>query len=417
MILRNAVVPSCLLEGGSGDALVAVDVTLEGGRIAAVDPAAPGDGHDCAGGILVPAFVDMHTHLDKGHIWPRRPNPDGTFTGALDAVAADRAAHWTAEDVRRRMDFSLRSALAHGTAAVRTHIDSLPPQDRISWPVVADLREKWAGTITLQAASLVGIDQMPEDPRPVFDWVTAHGGIVGAVLYPVPELRPRLRAILEEAERRGIDADFHVDETLDPGVNTLLVLAEEASRIGFSGTIACGHCCSLMTMDEAAADRTLDAVAAAGLAVVSLPLCNLYLQDRRAGRTPRIRGGTLVHEMAARGIPVAVASDNTRDPFYAYGDLDMAEVWREATRVLHLDHPVGDWPRAVCATPAAIMGLPDRDRLAQGAPADLVLFTARNFTELFARPHTRRTVIRGGAIAAAALPDYGELDDLWTSTP
>ena len=30
----------------------------------------------------------------------------------------------------------------------------------------------------------------------------------------------------------------------------------------------------------------------------------------------------LLHEMKARGINVAVASDNTRDPFYAYGDLD-----------------------------------------------------------------------------------------------
>jgi cytosine deaminase len=60
-------------------------------------------------------------------------------------------------------------------------------------------------------------------------------------------------------------------------------------------------------------------------------------------RTPRWRGVTLVHEMKARGIPVAFASDNTRDPFYAYGDLDMVEVMREATRIAHLDHsmPIG----------------------------------------------------------------------------
>ena len=49
---------------------------------------------------------------------------------------------------------------------------------------------------------------------------------------------------------------------------------------------------------------------------------------------------TLLHELKERGIPVAVASDNTRDPFYAYGDMDMMEVFREAVRVLHLDHPI-----------------------------------------------------------------------------
>jgi cytosine/adenosine deaminase-related metal-dependent hydrolase len=74
---------------------------------------------------------------------------------------------------------------------------------------------------------------------------------------------------------------------------------------------------------------TLDKVARAGLSVVSLPMCNMYLQDRRAdATTPRWRGVTLLHEMAARGINVAVASDNTRDPFYAYGDLDVLEVYR-----------------------------------------------------------------------------------------
>jgi cytosine deaminase len=27
------------------------------------------------GAMVFPAFVDMHTHLDKGHIWGRAPNP------------------------------------------------------------------------------------------------------------------------------------------------------------------------------------------------------------------------------------------------------------------------------------------------------------------------------------------------------
>ncbi len=32
--------------------------------------------------MVLPCFVDAHTHLDKGHIGPRSPNPDGTFAGA-----------------------------------------------------------------------------------------------------------------------------------------------------------------------------------------------------------------------------------------------------------------------------------------------------------------------------------------------
>ena len=138
----------------------------------------------------------------------------------------------------------------------------------------------------------------------------------------------------------------------------------------------------------------------------------MYLQDRVAGRTPRWRGVTLLHEMRTRGIPVAVASDNTRDPFYAYGDLDVLEVFREAVRILHFDHPFGDWPRTVTQTPAALMRRPDRGVLKQGGKADLVLFRARAWSELLSRPQSDRTVIRAGKAIDRTLPDYRELDDI-----
>ena len=130
------------------------------------------------------------------------------------------------------------------------------------------------------------------------------------------------------ASDRGLHADFHVDETGDPSVATLRMIAETVIETGFDAPVVVGHCCSLAVQDEAEALHTLDLVAKAGLNVVSLPMCNLYLQDRTANRTPRWRGITLVHEMKARGINVSFASDNTRDPFYAYGDLDMVEVMR-----------------------------------------------------------------------------------------
>ena len=411
MRLANAAIPAVFNEALPGGDLMLADIAIDGDRIASVTPASGSviGARDCGGGIVVPAFVDMHTHLDKGHIAPRTANPDGTFAAALEATGEDRRAFWTAVDVAARMDFALRTAYAHGTAAIRTHIDSAPPQDRISWPVFAAMKERWAGRITLQGSALTAIEQLPDDLGPHFDFVTEHGGIIGAVMHTVAGREAKLRALLEEAEARGLDVDLHVDESLDPARNDLALVAAEALRIGFSGTITCGHCCTLMAMDDAAANRTLDAVAEAGLAIVSLPMCNMYLQDRHAGRTPRIRGGTLVHEMRARGIPVAIASDNTRDPFYAYGDLDMAEVWREATRILHLDHPVGDWPGAFSATPAAIMGLADRDKIAPGAVADLVIFPARRWDELMSRPHMDRTIIRGGAVIEATLPDYREL--------
>ncbi|NJM83356.1 MAG: cytosine deaminase [Tabrizicola sp.] len=396
--LENVTVPACLI-GQPGDLIRA---SLGNGLPL-----------DMNGAMLLPLFTDMHTHLDKGHIWPRSPNPDGTFTGALTRVAADRAASWSAEDVATRMEFSLRCAYAHGTATIRTHLDAIPPQDAISFPVFARKRDEWAGRITLQAACLIGAGDFSEDGAfaRTADIVAAHQGVLGMVTYPLPDIAARIRAFLAMAAARGLSADFHVDETLDPASNTLRLIAEAVLDTGFPAPVIVGHCCSVSAMAEAEAMVTLDLVARAGLHVVSLPMCNLYLQDRRSGRTPRMRGITLVHEMKARGINLSFASDNTRDPFYAYGDMDMLEVMREATRIGHLDHSGTDWIRAFTRNPALAIGT-----TSPLDPANCILLRARNWNELLSRPQSDRIVIRDGVQIDRSLPDYSELDPLMEPT-
>jgi cytosine deaminase len=241
--------------------------------------------------------------------------------------------------------------------------------------------------------------------------VVEHGGVLGGVTYMVPGLDDSLDALFRLASEEGLDLDLHVDETLDPGATSLRNIAEAALRHRFSGQVTVGHCCSLATQDEADARATIDRVAEAGLAVVSLPMCNLYLQDRVPGRTPRRRGVTLLHELKRAGVLVSASSDNTRDPFYAYGDLDGLEVYREATRIAHLDHPMGDWPRLVTINPAKTMGV-DHGLVGVGRPADLVLVRARSLTELLARPQSDRTVLRAGRPIDTTLPDHAELDPI-----
>ena len=206
-----------------------------------------------------------------------------------------------------------------------------------------------------------------------------------------------------------------MDETLDPSVETLRNVCQAVLDTGFRAQVTAGHVCSLSVQSTDRALDTLDLVAKAELAVVSLPMCNMYLQDRHADRTPRNRGVTLVHEMKQRGIPVSFASDNTRDPFYAYGDLDMMEVLREATRIAHLDHTDPDWIKAFSTVPANTCGFAPVS-LCTGAVADLVVCRARNWTELHCRPQTDRIVIRQGRPIDRSLPDYAELDDLFTET-
>ena len=413
MLLRDATLPGSLLDGPQPE-LLRGDLLIQNGRIAAIGPAltASVPAVDLDGGMVWPGFVDLHTHLDKGHTWPRASNTEGTHMAAVQAVMADRQANWSAEDVATRMDFALRCAYAHGTVAIRTHLDSFGPQLDISWPVFRQMRADWAGRIALQAVALVQLDAYGSDfVEDMADVVAESGGLIGGSGALQPNASALIRRIFDLAVDRDLDVDLHTDESGDPNARTLALIAEETIRRGWQGRVTCGHCCSLAIQDPRYAREVIARVAAAGINVVSLPMVNLYLQGRKPG-TPTWRGITLLHELRAAGVKVAVASDNTRDPFYGFGDLDMAEVFRESVRIGHLDLPVGSWPRAMTSIPAEIMKLP-AGRLRVGAVADLVLFRARDWSELLSRTQTRRIVLREGRVLDAELPDYRELDHLF----
>ena len=194
LTLANLTAPSCLV--GASGSLAPLELTIEGGRIAAavgtgtvvgaeaaVEAGAGADARvDMKGAMVFPAFVDLHTHLDKSQIWSRAPNPDGTSDSARLAVAADRTARWSATDVRRRMEFALRSAFAHGTRAIRTHLDSFPPQHAISFGVFRELKAAWAGRIELQAVNLCSVDVLGDEAA--FGAIVDEGRRIGR--------RPRL---------------------------------------------------------------------------------------------------------------------------------------------------------------------------------------------------------------------------------
>ena len=423
--ISQSLLPQTTWQQITRNGLCLVDLEIQQGKISQIVDAGGSNLEqinqiDLQKKIVLPCFSDLHTHLDKGHIWERSPNLDGTFQTALDTAIADSQQFWQGEDVYRRMEFSLKCAYAYGTKAIRTHLDSFGEQAKISWQVFQDLQQQWQDRLELQAVSLVSLDyyQTPEGVA-LADLVAEYGGVLGGVLYINPQLDGQIETLFKLAKERDLDLDLHVDENGDPDSICLAKVAEAAIKYQFSGKIVCGHCCSLAVQSPEEVTRTIELVKQAGITVVSLPMCNLYLQDRTYQQekqsqkpiTPIWRGVTRVHELQQSGVSVAFASDNTRDPFYGFGDLDMWEVLQQATRIAHLDCDYNYWIRSVTQTPAQAMGLePPVFKL--GTAADLVIFPGRYYSELLSRSQHQRVIIRDGQIIDPILPEYTELDDL-----
>ena len=420
--LKNAHIPVSLLENESfspqnAEGLTLVNLEINDGNINRITSTIPPEDNipviDLKKKIVFPCFVDMHTHLDKGHSWQRCPNHDGTFDGALKMALEDSRREWRLEDVYRRMEFGVKCSYAHGTAAIRTHIDSFGQQAQISLTALGELQRQWAGKITLQAVSLVSLDYyQTSEGAALADKIAEFGGILGGVAYTNPDLQAQIDITFKLAQERGLNLDFHLDENGDSDSTCLAAIARTAIKEQFDGQIICGHCCSLAVQSPEIIKETLNLVKNAGIAIVSLPMCNLYLQDRQEEKTPFWRGTTKVKEMKKAGIPVAFASDNCRDPFYGFGDHDGLEVFTQAVRIAHLDTPYADWVNSVTLTPANLLGLPHLGRIKTGLEANLLIFKARYFSELLSRPQWDRLVIRRGLSIDTTLPDYQELDDL-----
>lgn len=425
--LKNAHIPVGLIadihnnfSSARLDGLCLVNLEIKDNLIRQIQPATCEIEHfpiiDLDKRIVLPCFIDLHTHLDKGHIWERSPNLDGTFSTALNTAIADSQAYWQPEDLYPRLEFGLKCSYAHGTKAIRTHLDAFGEQADISFGVFQALQQKWRDKLELQAVSLVSLDYyQTEAGVALADKIKDINGILGGVAYSNPNLISQLERVFQLAKERNLDLDLHADETGEATSNCLQKIAETAIKHDFSGQITCGHCCSLAVQPREQVQKTIELVKQAKISIVSLPMCNLFLQDRRPQQTPFWRGVTRVKELQRVSIPVAFASDNCRDPFYAFGDHDVLEVFNQAVRICHLDPNYDEWIHSVTTIPAKIMQLEDENKITVDSPADLIIFPGRYFSELLARSQHERIVIRQGKPIDTSLPDYRELDDLLSS--
>jgi cytosine/creatinine deaminase len=419
--IANARLPRWLLgkdwpvQGGE-PALAAL--VLADKRIAAVTPmaaaresggerndAVKGDSTwDLRGAPVLPGLVDAHTHLDKTFTLPRMGSVQPGLLGAIDAMMTDRMA-WTPADVHARASRGLQWAHAAGCVHVRSHVDWWETDHApVAWDVLAALADEWKGRIRLEQVSLIKLTLFQElaQARRFAARVKSTGAHarLGAFVHSVNWDPAALRHVFTAAAEAGLDVDLHVDEELNADAQGLAATARILHETGFDGRVVCGHTCSLAAQPEAQALATLDIVARAPITLVSLPITNLLLQDATTGRTPRLRGLTLLKEARERGIPLLIASDNVQDPFCRVGSYDPVEALAAGVLAAQLDQPFDVWSESLCradwlgrsaqSTPSLI-----------GAAADLVIFTGADAWGWPSRA-ARRTVLRGGV----ALPSH-----------
>ena len=345
---------------------------------------------DLTGYVLLPAPAEPHAHLDKALTWDAIQPPTGDLHRAIDSFR-DFAEHEDEAGIHGRAARALERMLAAGTTAVRTHVNFFGGPDPLrGFRALTSLRRAFAGIVDLQLVALPGW----ETPIDLVEQAMEQGAdLIGGAPHLAPEPIAELTRLLDLAERLGCGVDLHTDEGLG-GPVTLRAFAEHTRDWPVVRTA--GHCVRLGTLSSDELAPVIDAVRAADVGIISLPITNLYLQGwDQPVATPR--GLTALRPLIDAGVRVAAGADNLRDPFNPVGRGDALETASLLVTAGHLS--IEEAVHLVTSGARSVLGLPVAGPV-PGAVADLLAVRAGTLAEAVAFAPADRMVFAGGRLVA-----------------
>lgn len=383
---------------GVGEGL---DLAAAGGKIARIGKKLPETGKteiQAKGKLVIPGFVESHTHLDKSFTAVDEDTPNleeayGIFTRYLDKIPAGGMV----EDIKARSRRVLDWELAAGATAVKSHVLVCPQWGMDSFRAIQELKAEYKGRL-----DLYNIVQWTAETDGAFRAAAQAGEIDFIAGYPLFTSDPmgEIDRLFALAQAYNLPLDLHIDEHDRPDVSCFLRVLQRTREYHMEGRVACGHVTALNAVDDETARRAIEECAQLRVNIITLPSCNMFLMGRQ-DHQPIRRGITRVDEFRRAGVNVSVASDNIRDPYRPFGNGDLLEEALFAAQVLQ--YGTGEqleWVmEMVTCNPAKNTLLTDHG-LREGCAADLAVLDAPTAKEAIISQSARLFVLKEGKVVA-----------------
>ncbi len=318
IILRNA-----RIAGREGEP--AVDIGIDNGRIAAIEPglAAEGQEIDAGGRLVSPGFIETHIHLDKSCILDRCKSEEGTLDEAIGQVAEAKK-QFQPQDVRERAIKTLEKSILQGTTHMRTHLEVDPVVGLRSLEGILPLIEEYAWAIDLEICVFPqeGLLNNPGTDELMVEALGKGCKVVGGAPYTDSSPPGQIDRIFEMAREFDVDIDMHLDFGNTPEGMTVEHVCNRTEEYGYGGRVTIGHVTQMSTLEVPEFERIAKRLADAGVAVTVLPSTDLYLMGRHQDHNV-IRGVVPVHRMLRHGVNCNLSSNNVLNPFTPFGDCSL----------------------------------------------------------------------------------------------
>ena len=386
-----------------------VDILISDGRIQAIGRGLTAETTiDAAGGLVLPALVDPHIHLDavltEGD---PEPNRSGTLIEGIERWS-QRKERLSVEDVLRRAEEAVWWHVGHGVLKIRSHVDVSDPS-LTALKALIQLREKLKPWVTLELVAFPqdSIFGFPHGPELMEEALVMGADVVGGIPHYEWTREDGIRdveLVFQLAQKYQKPIDIHCDETDDDQSRFLETMAKLTWEHHLGARVTASHTTAMGSYNDAYAFKLIRYIAKAGMNIVANPLDNIVLQGR-FDTYPKRRGMTRVKELIQAGVTVAAGHDSIMDPWYPLGEGNQLFV---ASMLAHIGQLTGStelpWAiDSITTAGARVMGLSDYGVHA-GAWADVVVLPVPSPADAIRLMPRPRWVISRGRIIAETIP-------------
>jgi cytosine/creatinine deaminase len=376
-------------------AAAASDVLIERGRIAKIAQSiAPPPGvavEDGRGELLLPGFVEAHTHLDKS-LWGLPWYHNTVGPKLLDKIDNER--------MNKRglnMDPYTQSARQTvqssrmGSTHIRSHVDV--DTDHGMWGIdgIMRMREAYRDIMDVEIVAFPqsGLLRRSGTLDLMHEAMKRGAEVVGGLDPCAIDRDPKghLDAVFGLCQTYGKPLDIHLHEPGEMGAFSMDLIIERTRALGMMGKVTISHAFCLGSPDRDLIDPLIAQLAELDIAIMTTG--------------PASRPAPPVKKLVDAGIRVCSGSDGIRDTWGPYGNADMLEraMFVGLRNNFRRDDEV-EIGLAVCTTGGArVMELADYG-VAVGCKADLVLVPGESLSDAVVSRSPLRRVIKGGKVVS-----------------
>jgi cytosine deaminase len=375
LIIRNVRLP------GSSPGAPLVDIGIEDGRIAAVQPAlsATGGVYDAKGKLACAGLIETHIHLDKSRIIDRCAPQERAKLSPILGVAPLKKT-MSVEDVRTRAARTLEQCIVHGTTRMRTQVEVDPGIGMRGFEGVQSLVADygWAIDLELCVFPQEGLTNYPGTDELLVEALKRGVKVLGGAPRYDTDGRRQIERIFELAREFDVDIDLHLDVGNTPDGMHLPFVTELTEKYQRGGRVVVGHMAKLSLLPPAEVARIARRLADVGIGVTVLPATDLFLMGRDQDHDVR-RGVADANLLVEQGVNCSLSTNNVLNPATPYGDCSLIRIANLYANVLQLDR-TSQLERCfemLTERSARLLNLGDYG-LTPGNPADVVIFDAES---------------------------------------